>query len=869
MRLPKKLRFRLPSGFARRYGDVVVVFVLFALTVVGSWDLLGTETIVGMDAAAQAYPWYSFLGESLSSGDIPGWNPHQFSGTPFAADPLSGWTYLPAMLLFSLLPLAAAAKSYLFLHLLLAGLFTYALARSLGIRIPGSLLAAVAYEFNGFLYLSNTCCFGHVPVVCWLPLGILGVELAIRSSGRLKCVLWLGASGFALSQILASWIGQGSYYALLVLGGYVAYRILISPPDKAPVGITQRLDVAPERLGGPFLGAPRSDFRLESLRRFLRSLRENLRKAALSAGDRLLRCVLYGGAMLAFGFGLAAAGVLPRLEYNALSNLAGGYPGAEARAETGARAEEAGGWSVSDWGLLLEPGYYWYAGMAILALALFAPLLARRRFAVTYFAALSLCALVLSGQGPTLLHSGFYLLPLFDQLHPHRPERVMLVFYLGVALLAGAALNVLGERTVKKVFPLVLPVLAALLLASASILIALTGVPEETAESGAWQALFEDGVPLSAGPLLGLTLAIVFVVAYVLIPTRLLAWRGLALTLLILVVFADLLAANRDAITEQRYVARKIDLAEHYSPSGAARFLQAGSEEEPFRYAGYNPRYADGGNFDLLIRFTDPNVLALEMNNRAILLGLQNVQGYSAIHIARYDEYMEALNGGQEQNYHYADVLERGLDSPLLDLLGVRYMIVPADTPPENQLGLQRVMRVQHPTVYEDEQSKVLENREALPRAWIVHSARQVGSKEEALDLLSSGQLDLTETALLEEEPPRMSRPDDASADRASITEYTPNRIQLEITTGAAGLLVLSEVYYPAWKAYVDGQPAPVYLTDHLLRSVPVPAGDHIVELRYESWTLRGGMAISLVTLATLIALTFAAGIKRWRRTGK
>ena len=145
MRLPKKLRFRLPSGFARRYGDVVVVFVLFALTVVGSWDLLGTETIVGMDAAAQAYPWYSFLGESLSYGDIPGWNPHQFSGTPFAADPLSGWTYLPAMLLFSLLPLAAAAKSYLFLHLLLAGLFTYALARSLGIKIPGSLLAAVAY----------------------------------------------------------------------------------------------------------------------------------------------------------------------------------------------------------------------------------------------------------------------------------------------------------------------------------------------------------------------------------------------------------------------------------------------------------------------------------------------------------------------------------------------------------------------------------------------------------------------------------------------------------------------------------------------------------------------------------------------------
>ena len=839
--------------------------MLFALTVVGSWNLLGTETVVGMDAATQAYPWYSFLGESLSSGEIPGWNPYQFSGTPFAADPLSGWSYLPAMLLFSFLPLATAAKSYLFLHLLLAGLFAYALARVLGIKILGSLLAAVSYEFNGFLYLSNTCCFGHVPVVCWLPLVILGAELAIRSSGRLERVLWWGVSGLALSQILASWIGQGSYYALLVLGGYVAYRTLISPPGKVPVGLAQRLGVSHERLGGPFLGAPRSDFRLESLRRFSRSLSENLRKAAPGVGVRLLRCVLHGGAILVFGFGLAAAGVIPRLEYSALSNLAGGYPGAE----TGAGAEQAGGWSVSDWGLLLEPGYYWYAGMAVLALALLGPLLARWRFAVPYFAALSLCALVLSGQGPTPLHSVFYLLPLFDQLHPHRPERVMLVFYLGVSLLAGGALNVLGERAARKPLLLVLPAVAALLLASVSILIALTGVPENTAEAGAWEALFKNGVPIPVGPLLGLILVAVLVAAYALIPARFAAWRGLASALLILVVFADLLTANRDAIAEQSYVVRKINLAEHYSSSGAGRFLQSRIEEEQFRYVGYDPRYANGGTFQFLIRFTDPNVRALEMNNRAMLVGLQNVQGYSAIHIARYDEYMRALNGGYEQNYHYTDVIEKGLDSPLLDLLGVRYIIAPADTPPESQPGLQRVVRVQHPTVYEDDQSKVLENREALPRAWIVHSARQVGSKEEALDLLSVGQLDPKETALLEEEPPEMSQPDDASDDRASITEYAANRIELETATGAPGLLVLSEVYYPAWKAYVDGQPAPVYLADHLLRSVPVPEGEHTVELRYESWTLRVGIAISLVTLATLIALTVSAGIKRWRRTQK
>jgi uncharacterized membrane protein YfhO len=82
-------------------------------------------------------------------------------------------------------------------------------------------------------------------------------------------------------------------------------------------------------------------------------------------------------------------------------------------------------------------------------------------------------------------------------------------------------------------------------------------------------------------------------------------------------------------------------------------------------------------------------------------------------------------------------------------------------------------------------------------------------------------------------------------------------------------LLVLSEVYYPAWKAYVDGSPVPVHVADGLLRSVPVPEGEHAVELRYESWTLRAGMAISLLTAAALVSLVATAVARRWGGTRK
>ncbi len=231
-----------------------------------------------MDAVTQFYPWYSYLGESLRSGNIPGWNPYQLSGVPFAGAPLSGWAYLPAMVLFTLLPLGAAAAGYLLAHLLLAGLGTYALARALRMNVAGALLAAVAYEFTGYLLFRSVCCLAFSGIYAWLPLALLGAELAIRSTRWLDRGLWWGVGGLALSQLLAAWPGQGSYYALLALGGYVAYRTLLFPPE---------------------------------------NIRGILGRVSVLASERR--------SVAPFGFALAAAGVLPLLEYNALSNLAGGY----------------------------------------------------------------------------------------------------------------------------------------------------------------------------------------------------------------------------------------------------------------------------------------------------------------------------------------------------------------------------------------------------------------------------------------------------------------------------------------------------------------------------------------------------------------
>src|ERR687885_857877 len=479
MQLPRKTPrlFRLPpASFVLRHPDAATVFALLALTLIGQWDLLSGQITLGSDAATQYYPWYYFLGESLWSGQIPAWNPYQFSGTPFAADPLSGWSYLPAMLLFTLLPLVAAVKGFMFLHLLLAGLFTYALARALRIGIPGAFLAAIAYEYSGLFYLDNACCFQYTGVMAWLPLAMLGAEMAIRrSSSWLLRGMWWGISGLAISQTLAAWFGQGSYYALLAVGGYIAYRTLLSPP-------------------------PLSEIRGGGVR------------------GRVGWLLVHGAGELVFGLAMGAFGVLPRLEYNALSNLAGGYP-----AEV---LSDQSGWSVGDWALLLDPGP-WYAGLIVLAFALVAPLIALKRFAVPYFGALALGALILTSRGPTPLHSALYLLPYFERLHPHRPDRVILVFYLCAALLAGAALSGLKERLDNKPSLLALPLVAALLLASTSTLF-----PYRPEGEDLYPLHLKEGVTIHSVSLVLLALAVMLVAAYALLSARLPAWRNVAFALL-------------------------------------------------------------------------------------------------------------------------------------------------------------------------------------------------------------------------------------------------------------------------------------------------------------------------------------------------
>ncbi|HEX8422480.1 MAG TPA: YfhO family protein, partial [Pyrinomonadaceae bacterium] len=84
---------------------------------------------------------------------------------------------------------------------------------------------------------------------------------------------------------------------------------------------------------------------------------------------------------------------------------------------------------------------------------------------------------------------------------------------------------------------------------------------------------------------------------------------------------------------------------------------------------------------------------------------------------------------------------------------------------------------------------------------------------------------------------------------------YQPNGMAVDTYADTAALLVFSEMNYPGWTATVDGVAQPIYATNFLLRSVPVQAGAHRVEMKYAAPSARTGAWISLATLLLLTSL--------------
>ncbi len=149
-----------------------------------------------------------------------------------------------------------------------------------------------------------------------------------------------------------------------------------------------------------------------------------------------------------------------------------------------------------------------------------------------------------------------------------------------------------------------------------------------------------------------------------------------------------------------------------------------------------------------------------------------------------------------------------------------------------------------------------------MPRVKLYYQADILPDSEALTWLKTDSNYDYHNRILLEEPPTMPLGSSDPNA-KDSVTKFGDNEIVTQVTTASNAILFFSEIYYPAWKAYLDGHPVKLYRAFTSLRAVEVPAGTHSVVLRYESSAFAMGSMITIITLllsAGVLVVLFVRG---------
>jgi len=229
------------------------------------------------------------------------------------------------------------------------------------------------------------------------------------------------------------------------------------------------------------------------------------------------------------------------------------------------------------------------------------------------------------------------------------------------------------------------------------------------------------------------------------------------------------------------------------------------------------------------------------------LYGIELAAGHHPNDLARYRELIGMVGSGMPENLFDRDIRR---------LLNVKYILWPDYATGQSIQGpVVSRLELQDGRPYE-----TILAEPGLPRARLVGAA-VVKSDAEAVPYMLSDEFDPEAEVVLTEAAPIALDGGPVEGTVAWI-ERSPNRLLLAVSTDRPALLVVSDNWFPAWRATIDGQEAPVLRAYHTLRAVPVPAGDHTVEMSYRSDVVRWSLLVSVLLFVGLVGAT---GVQMWR----
>lgn len=156
--------------------------IVFLICVLFFSDLFGARFIfTERDLAPYFIPPRFFFVSSIKNGDFPLWNPYQYCGHPFFANPQNAVLY-PLNIIFFIFPFDIAFNWIIILHFFLAGFFFYLLLRDLKTSHFASLVSGLIFMLSGLL-LSLHSTLNCLLSIIWTPLIIMFFNRAIKKPG--------------------------------------------------------------------------------------------------------------------------------------------------------------------------------------------------------------------------------------------------------------------------------------------------------------------------------------------------------------------------------------------------------------------------------------------------------------------------------------------------------------------------------------------------------------------------------------------------------------------------------------------------------------------------------------------------------------
>ncbi len=786
------------------YFTPLVFVVLFIALVVLFSDFVFSDKMLHMSDQIQAGVFFrTFLVDYVQQhGAVPQWNPYIFGGMPYV-EAFHGDIFYP----LSVLKFIAGTYRWqgwtLFFHIFLAGLFMYLAARQFKLSKIASLLAAACYMFSS--YLVSLVAPGHdgkVYITTLFPLVIYFLDRGLGSEHFRTALFNFSMLGLVIGVAILSPHPQMSYFLLWAAAFYTVFRLIVVWRES---------------------GTPVS----------------MIRPATLA-----LYAVIIGLLMSAIQF----------------------YPGYSYTTNFSPRSEEKSGWDwATSWSMHEEEAfsqiipefcgtssrsertYYWgknvfkdnseSAGVVAIFVGLMGAFFCRRKEAY-FFAGLALFAFVYAlGATTPIFRIFYYVIPMVKSLRA--PSMIMFIFSFSVALLAGMGVQrIIEERDkvrekLSKNFSYLLFGFPGLLL-----LLALLFHLDGRSMLSVWASLFysdasttmvQEGVSkldlaylnlpaIQSGAWLAFLFSALAALAIWLYRSgKAGIWALVALMLL------PVIAGVR---FNQRFV-KTADPANFWSPNPVSEFFA--SRPEKYRVMNFATRMVAE---DLLPFF-----------------GVEVVVGYHGNQLRWYDHLLGGLRKSNQFNPRF------------LNLVGARYMLLPAGQQlPEGYLGEKPMM------VASDLGSlQIWENENALPRCFLVSQSKVIGDGNELRKAVVTGTDNLREIVYLEQQPEHQYNLDTAGNDSVWIIDHQVDSVLLGVSCDDNKILVLTDNYYDAWHAYVDGVERPVLRSYGSFRAVEIPAGTERVLFKYRSMRYRTGKLVTALTSLYLLVIigTYAFTTRR------